>query len=302
MENNPNPSQGSGAGAASDTGDDRVRWSKHAKEYSKLASMGIYFNNIIAEICVQEVRPPKGCKVLDVCAGPGIFTVALINSVGVEHAMSFKLLVSDFAPGMVYQAKAAVEAAAPGHPDAEFKVIDVQNIELPANEWDIVACIFGYFVPNRVLAFSEVCRVCKSGGKAIIGTWKYAGLMYIFNDFLQFLGRETPLDMSAVHACADADELRNELTGVGFSHVVVHERTKVFDIAQTNEVVDAMFTNPMFAKELTAYDAGLVKEKWFEFLSQPPQSEAFPHEVKRAEDNTLVLYMTYTANIAIATK
>jgi ubiquinone/menaquinone biosynthesis C-methylase UbiE len=262
-----------------------------------------YFNDIIARVTIDgdatdHILQP-GVKILEVCAGPGTYTQSMIRRVGVEQAMQYRILVSDFAEGMVDAAREAVTELIPGHPNLEFRVIDVQNVEVESASYDLVACIFGYFVPDRMKAFGEVCRVCRPGGKAIIATWKYAGYAVIFSDFLMYMGRPAPLEtLPIAHSCADAEKLRDELLGLGFSKVEVQEHDKVFEVLQTDEVMDAlMFGNPMFAKELAGKEPAEVKAKWFEYLLQ----DGLPYKVEQTP-NGLVLHVQYTANVAIAIK
>jgi ubiquinone/menaquinone biosynthesis C-methylase UbiE len=283
---------------------DSEKWSEHAKEYKKMANkipIVTDFNDMGADLLVAEDDGSllrAGCKLLDVCAGPGTFTISFINRVGVDKALETSILISDFATGMVEAAREAVPPLVPGHSSLDFRVIDVQNMDLPSDEYDVVGCMFGYFVPDRMKAFSEVCRVCKHGGKAIFGTWKYAGYAYILNDFITYLERPEPMTtLGVAHCCADPDVLRSELLGLGFRNVVVHERTKVFEVLQTPEAVGGLFGNPMFKNEVAAYEEDFVKTKWMTFLEQ----ENLPYGVKKTPDG-LVLSVPYSANFAIATK
>lgn len=283
---------------------DSEKWSEHAREYKKMASripIVTDFNDMGADILVADddgTLLRSGCKLLDVCAGPGTFTISFIHRIGTEKARQISFLVSDFAPGMVEAAREAVPPLLPDQSNLDFRVIDVQDMDLPSDEFDLVGCMFGYFVPDRMKAFSEVCRVCRPGGKAIFGTWKCAGYAYILADFVKFLQRPEPMtSLGIAHSCADAVVLRNELLGLGFREVVVHERTKVFEVLQTPESVSGLFSNPMFRNEVASYDEDYVKTKWMEFVAQ----EDFPYEVKKT-DKGLVLCVTYAANFAIATK
>jgi ubiquinone/menaquinone biosynthesis C-methylase UbiE len=264
-----------------------------------------YFNDAMTDILVsgdgegglQSVIRP-GSKLLDVCAGPGTFTISLIKKIGIEMALLMPMLVSDFAPGMIEAARQIIPAMLPTHVNLDFTVIDVQNIEIPSNEMDIVSCIFGYFVPNRRLAFSEVCRVTKVTGKAVFGTWKHTGMMVVMNDFRKYIRLpEMSTSLAAAHCCADGEALQAELIELGFRSVAVYELEKIFSLQLTNEVVDGLFGQPAGKNDFASVEPKRLREAWFEFLLQPN----CPHKVER-DGELLVLQVRYIANVAIATK
>ncbi len=279
---------------------DSQHWSHNAKHYTTTAFKPIvyYFSDVAAKILLDrdESKLVNGGTFLDVCAGPAVFSIAVMNKFGLDILTSTNFIISDFSTGMVEAAKEAVEVAAPSRPNTQFLVIDVQNIELPSDSADVVGCMFGYFVPDRVKAFSEVCRVCKPGGIAVVGTWKYPGLAYVFADFLTFLGEAyDPALLNVAQVYADGDVLRTELIGFGFSQVVIHEHSHVFEIPLAGEAMDALFANPMIKPQLASFSHEFVQSEWAKFVRQPD----FKYELDLQKN---VLLVRYTGNIAIATK
>ena len=277
-------------------------WSTAAKQYAAMSSKGsivFHFSELAADLLVQHDLSSlfAGGTLLDVCAGPAVFSVAVMSNLGVDCVSSTKFIISDFSAGMLEAAKVAVESFTPSRPNTEFRLIDVQNIELPSESIDVVGCMFGYFVSDRLKAFSEVCRVCQPGGIAVIGTFKHAGLAFVFADFLTFLGVETlsPASMKMVHSCADGDSLRCELLSLGFSTVVIHEKAHVFDIPLEGESLSALLSNPMIKTQLDAFSTEFVHAEWARFARQPGMPYPFDRERN-------VLLVEYVANIAIAIK
>lgn len=256
-----------------------------------------YFSNLAAELLsFSGANLSAGSHFLDVCAGPATFSIAVMKSVGLSHATSIHFVISDFAPGMVAAAEEAVEALLPGHSsNFEFTLADVQNIEMPSNSFDIVGCMFGYFVPDRNKAFSEVFRVCKPGGKVVIGTWKCAGFAFILGDFLTFLSYTGPYSTELAHVCADGEKLKLELAGLGFGEVVVHERMKVFDMPLEAPLLLSLFDNPMIRTQLQGFEQDFLLAEWAKFIRQPD----FKYDVDLVAN---ILRVTYTANIVVATK
>lgn len=241
-------------------------------------------------------RLVAGNSFLDVCAGPGTYAFTVMRTLGQEKADGLKIKISDFSSGMINAAKEVAEKMQPPPSNVSFEVIDVMNIPLAENSYDVVGCMFGYFVPDRKKAWSEVCRVCKPGGMAVVGTWKFAGFAYVLDDFLKFLGRLEPYGaMVAAHVCADRATLTQELVDAGFSKVTVHDHGKIFDMPQTNELVLALFHNPMCKQELMKYSTTFLLAEWKKFLISTVDKYHY-------DESTNILPIEYVANVVIAVK
>lgn len=260
-----------------------------------------YFSDIASDLliancntCVATLK--SGGTFADLCAGPAVFALAVLKAIGLENCTSTNVIISDFSAGMLEAAKAAVAEAAPGRLNTQFSIIDVQNITLPSDSIDLVGCMFGFFVPDRMKAWSEVYRVCKPGGTAVIGTWKHAEFVNILDDFLNFLGRVEPYKAHEMaFVCADSDAFRAELLSQGFEHVVIHESTNIFEMPLGAGDLTAIFENPMIKTELAAYTRDVVEAAWAEFIRQPTLKYEVDLEIGK-------MRVKYTANIAIATK
>lgn len=237
-----------------------------------------------------------GCSFLDVCAGPGTYAFTVMKLLGPERAKDLRFTITDFSSGMIDAAKEVASKMQPVPTNINFEVVDVQNICLPDNHSDVVGCMFGYFVPDRKKAWSEVCRVCKPGGIAVIGTWKYAAFAFILEDFLKFLGRVEPYMAKMVaHVCADKESLKQEILAAGFSKVTVHDQGKIFEMPQTNELVMALFNNPMCKMELVKYSPSILLAEWKKFLLSTVDTYHY-------DEKTNILPVEYVANVVIAVK
>eukprot|EP00428_Durinskia_dybowskii_P062193 CAMPEP_0170365480 /NCGR_PEP_ID=MMETSP0117_2-20130122/5922_1 /TAXON_ID=400756 /ORGANISM="Durinskia baltica, Strain CSIRO CS-38" /LENGTH=253 /DNA_ID=CAMNT_0010620035 /DNA_START=129 /DNA_END=887 /DNA_ORIENTATION=+ len=245
---------------------DAKKWSDTAKYYAVLAEkMPIvsHFNAIASELLFKDSGASlvAGSTFVDVCAGPATFTLASMKLMTPEQRTSINFLVSDFSQGMIDEAKKAVDVYLPGNTNVNFQVIDVQDIALPDESADVVGHMFGYFVPDRKKAFTEVFRITKTGGTVVIGVWKYAAMAPLLNDFLVYMNKTPkPNAMDIAHSCADGVAFRNELLGYGYSQVTVHESERVFALdIRERELLMGLFSNPMISAEL----AGLTPEFLF---------------------------------------
>jgi ubiquinone/menaquinone biosynthesis C-methylase UbiE len=204
--------------------------------------------------------------VLDVCAGPATFTLALINSIGLEAVQDISFTVTDFSSNLVDAGKVAMEEILPNHSKLSFQVVDVQNIPFSSDSYNSVACMFGYFVPDRMKAFSEISRVLKPDGVGIIGTWKQTGVMHLRDHFFRFIGHigqhETSEHFRLAHACCEPEKLRSELMESGFKSVVIHELSESFEVPFNFALVEKWFNNVSIRPDLLLLSHQEVFSVW----------------------------------------
>lgn len=281
---------------------DAEKWSKNAQQYRALnekVPIVRHFNEVARDLLLQHyasaIRP--GALLLDVCAGPGVFETALMDAIGDSATRALQIVISDFASGMVEEAQVLMEARLPGCDNIRYEVIDVQSIPLVDNHADVVIHMFGYFVPERIKAFREVHRVCKSGGVVVIGVWKYACLAPLLQDFIVHLGKASnPRALEVVHQCADGAALTNELLRYGYSKVDLYEMERIFELGfDDNDAIMGLFANPMISAALAEFSCEQLLSAWGAFVRCPDLK--YPVDMDRQ-----VLMLRYTANIVLCVK
>lgn len=235
-----------------------------------------------------------GGTFVDACAGPATFSIAMLKKLSSERLSSCRMLISDFSVGMVEAAKLAMNKIVPNRPYTEFAVTDVQQIDLRDDSVNVVACMFGYFVPDRQRAWRELARILKPrGGTAIVGTWKNTDLVTLGAHFLEFLGHKDAFDSHRMaHACADAEALQKELLAAGFSQVSVHERSYPFELPMDGEDLAGVKKHAVVKMKLSEEEVQLA---WDKFIHQCD----FPWKVDFEQN---LFFVNYSANLAVATK
>ena len=108
---------------------------------------------------VAALDPRPNDTVLDLAGGTGDLVEALAGLVR-------RIVATDLSPVMV-------EAAQKRRlPNAEYRVMDMQAIDLPDASVDAVVSRFGYMlVPDPALALCESRRVLRAGGRLAFATW-----------------------------------------------------------------------------------------------------------------------------------
>jgi SAM-dependent methyltransferase len=101
--------------------------------------------------------------VLDVATGPGTLAIALAPQVE-------RVIAVDFAEAMVERLRGHVSAL--GLTNVDSRVMDGEALELPDGSVDAAASMFGIFLfDNRLRALSELHRVVRPGGRAVVTSW-----------------------------------------------------------------------------------------------------------------------------------
>jgi ubiquinone/menaquinone biosynthesis C-methylase UbiE len=127
----------------------------YAEETAKMA--------LFADEALKLAGLAQGARVLDVAAGSGSLALR-----AAPHAAG--VLAVDFAPAMLEQLRLRAERE--HFTNVQTKVMDAQRLELPDGSFDAAFCMFAFmFFPDRGKAFSELLRVLRGGGCAVIATW-----------------------------------------------------------------------------------------------------------------------------------
>jgi SAM-dependent methyltransferase len=176
---------------------------------------------------LELAATPPGARLLDVAAGPGTLTLLAAES-------GRSLSAIDFSPQMVTNLKRRLNGAQLG---ADVRLGDGQALPWADGEFDAAFSMFGLmFFPERARGFSELWRVLKPGGVAVVSSW--APFEGIFKSVMEAM-REVLPDIpfgAGKGPLGDPDAFREEFAAAGFRDVKVHERTHTLPAGSPAEV------------------------------------------------------------------
>ena len=120
------------------------------------------------EMFLPRLRLEKGTTVLDVACGAG--------QIGIPAARAGATVTGvDIAPNSI--AKAKERAAAEGLA-AKFEEGDAEDLRFDEASFDVVCSLFGaMFAPRPERVAAELVRVCKPGGRIVMGNWTPSGFI-----------------------------------------------------------------------------------------------------------------------------
>jgi ubiquinone/menaquinone biosynthesis C-methylase UbiE len=127
----------------------------------------------------QHLGDIKGLKVLEIGCGRGGFSRYLLEC-GAD------LVAADFSDAAV----ALTNRLLLNQPNFEAVVADIQNLPFSDNAFDVVISLETLeHVPEPDKGLSELVRVTKTGGKLIISTPNYFGLLGLYRAYREITGR-----------------------------------------------------------------------------------------------------------------
>lgn len=222
------------------------------------------FTALFCEDAVQLAEIEPGMTLLDIATGPGALALAAARS-------GARVIAIDFSQGMIDRLSSRSSGAA-----IDVRLMDGQALDLPSGAFDRVCSVFGIpLFPNWRAGLSEMVRVLKPGGRAVLGLAANPygfGPNHLFAEARRAIlpDQEIDIGLPGMTALCDAGRLVTELERAGLDSVVLHSRSH--DIVLPTDVLTS--DHPMIASnplviglsdaELKAVvaEAKIIAEQW----------------------------------------
>ena len=177
----------------------------------------------VGEWLIEKLEPEEGETLLELAAGMGDTGFVAAGLVGAQG----RLISSDFAAGMLDGARRRADEL--GITNADFRVIDAENIDLDSESVDGVICRWGYMLMSDPgSALKETRRVLKPDGRlclSVFGSpeqnpWAAVPARALVDGGFM----EAPIpDSPGILALGDKGRLKSLLTEAGFTELLVEE-------------------------------------------------------------------------------
>lgn len=164
-------------------------------------------------LSLMDVGP--GTKILDVAAGPGVFSILAARD-GAD------VLATDFSQGMIDHIRSTAKRI--GVDGVRAELMDGQDLKLEDETFDVAFSSLGIMLfPDRAAGMREFCRVLKPGGMGAIAAFtgpeglEIGGL--VMRSMMAADPDFKPAGPSPLFSLADPDVFREEMLAAGFSRV-----------------------------------------------------------------------------------
>ncbi|HLP08194.1 MAG TPA: class I SAM-dependent methyltransferase [Opitutaceae bacterium] len=185
------------------------------------------FTNAFAATALDLGGVNTRARILDVGTGPGGLALAAL-------ARGAEVTAIDFAPRMVRRLRERLSGEQRWRTQA--LVMDGQELELPDATFDAAFSIFGLiFFPDPAQGLSELARVLKPGGRAVVAAWSSPQRHEALQLITQVLGSvwpefRPPSPPPPWLCFADPEVFHCALFEAGFASATIHTVTKAWEI------------------------------------------------------------------------
>ncbi len=189
-------------------------WSAASHGYA--TKVAPFMMETYAEEFVNRLDLRDHHETLEVACGSGALTSELA-----KYAQS--VLATDFSEKMLEFAKKKVDNA--GLSNVSFQLMDGMDLQIEDNTMDRAACSFGLMLfPDRHKGFTELRRVLRSGGKAMVSGWggpdKFEGFAIFMNAIQRaFPDFPKPDSPPPIFTLADLENFKQQMEAAGFKDV-----------------------------------------------------------------------------------
>lgn len=166
---------------------------------------------------LSRINIEPGARVLDVACGAGQTAIPMSRA-------GAKVTGVDIATNLIEQARARAQAE---NLDARFDEGDAEMLPYDDGSFDIVVSLIGaMFAPRPDLVAAELKRVCRPGGKIIMGNWTPTGFV---GQMFKIHGKHVPPPaiMPSPVKWGDEETVRERFNG-GISHLKLSRRLYPF--------------------------------------------------------------------------
>lgn len=191
-------------------------WRRHDKRLTEA------FGSVSLAL-LDKAGVKEGNAVLDVACGTGEPAIPAARRVGAKG----RVFATDFVAGMVEFARE--KAAAAGLRNIEFRVMDGEQLDLPAATFDAATMRWGLmFMPAPIACLRRIHRALKPGARLALATWaapdRNPWASVPLRMMTKYMELPPPVPgQTGIFAFADPDHIRHTMAAAGFDDIAIED-------------------------------------------------------------------------------
>jgi ubiquinone/menaquinone biosynthesis C-methylase UbiE len=211
--------------------------------------LGPIFFEPYAEDLAERLRGLSKGRILEIAAGTGIVTRALVQAL----PRSVQIVATDLNPAMLDVAAGRLNA-----PNVTWQQADAQELPFEEAEFDAVVCQFGVmFFPHREGSYRQTLQVLQPGGRFLFNVWGKLEDNEVTQAVAQAVAEIFPDDPPRFlertpFGYADPDLIRDELEVAGFGRIAVEAVEKVSRAPSPRDVAIGLCQGSPLRSEIEA--------------------------------------------------
>lgn len=213
------------------------------------------------DLLIETSNVQYGDNIIDLAAGTGLVSFRLIDKAGDKG----DLLATDISDEMVNIGNDLTKKA--NRENINFKRMDAENLNVENDTYDLATCALGLmYFPEPDNSLSEIYRVLKSGGRAVVAVWgsrKNCGWAEIF----PIVDKRVNTDVCPMFFnLGESEVIKYPFENTGFLDIKIKKIKTTLKYNSDQEACDASFLGGPVAMAYSRFDDNTKKEARLEYI------------------------------------
>ncbi|KAL2796244.1 S-adenosyl-L-methionine-dependent methyltransferase [Aspergillus keveii] len=221
-----------------------------AAQYSRCARASDSFATPLVEASGIATSPLQPLVVFDNAGGTGVIGSTLYRTLPREKTRNLELLCGDMSPHMLAYTEQRVKDE--GWTNAETRIIDAQDTQLPSGRYTHVFAAFAFYLFSEPQGgLREALRVLQPKGTLAISVWKEGNWFPITRAAIATLPDKLPYpsqgELNSIYNSGwdDSSRIAEFLTDAGFADIDVTTGDKKIAMPLNNLAEACLMVNPI---------------------------------------------------------
>jgi len=213
------------------------------------------------EALLKIANVKSGENIIDIAAGTGLISFPLANIIG----ESGKVFATDISDEMVTIGNETVKSTEAKN--IRFERMDAEDINYNDNTFDVATCALGLmYFPDPAASLTEIYRVLKSGGRAVVAVWgsrKNCGWSGVF----PIVDERVKTDVCPMFFnLGENDTLKYPFEKAGFKDISIKRIETTLFYSSAEEACDASFIGGPVSMAYSRFDEISKEEARVEYI------------------------------------